>query len=123
MKRLAAAILVIAFHSSALAGEIEGRKAFEPCLSCHSMEPEYEGLPGPSLSGLIGRRVGGDPKFDYSPVLRTANEEGQVWSPALLETFLKDPEGMFPGMWMSYPGIRDPRERAALVRYITAPDN
>jgi cytochrome c2 len=80
-------------------------------------------MAGPSLFGLIGRAVGGDPGFGYSPVLRAANAEGLVWTPQRLDTFLADPEGMFPGMWMSYPGIRDEAERAALARFIAAASN
>jgi cytochrome c2 len=80
-------------------------------------------MAGPSLYGLIGRAVGGDPGFGYSPVLRAANGEGLVWTPERLGKFLADPEGMFPGMWMSYPGIRDEAERAALARFIAAASN
>ena len=95
-----------------------GRKAFEQCLACHSLEPDASGLPGPSLAGLAGRPVGGDPGFDYSAQLRAANADGLVWSERRLEQFLAAPNDMFPGTWMSDPGIRDPGERAALARYI-----
>jgi len=38
-----------------------------------------------------------------------------------LETFLADPEAMFPAMWMSAQGIRDAAERRALARFIADP--
>ena len=97
-----------------------GRAAFEPCGACHALEPGTTGLPGPNLAGLIGRPVGGAPDFAYSAVLRAAGDDGVVWDRALLERFLADPEGMFPGMWMSYPGIVDPAERQALAAFIAA---
>ena len=106
--------------SGAIAEESAGREAFAPCRACHSLEQDAGAMAGPSLSALIGRAVGGDPEFDYSPVLRAANAGGMVWTPRRLEECLADPEGMFPGMWMSYPGIRDEVERAALARYIAA---
>ncbi|MZR32388.1 c-type cytochrome [Sneathiella litorea] len=109
--------------SGAIAGEVAGREAFAPCRACHSLKADAGVMAGPSLSGLIDRAVGGDPEFDYSPVLRAANSAGEVWTPQLLEEFLADPEGVFPGMWMSYPGIRDEVERAALARYIVSVSN
>jgi cytochrome c2 len=53
-------------------------------------------MPGPNLAGLIGRKVAGDEKFDYSPVLQQAREQGRVWTVEALEMFLADPEAMFP---------------------------
>ena len=97
-----------------------GRAAFAPCGACHALDPDANALPGPSLAGLIGRPVAGVPGFAYSPVLRAAGADGLVWDQALLERFLADPEGLFPGMWMSYPGIADAAERRALAAYIAA---
>jgi cytochrome c2 len=57
----------------------DGAKLFTPCRACHSLDPADQGLPGPNLSSLIGRKVGGDAVFDYSPVLRKANAEGVRW--------------------------------------------
>ena len=97
-----------------------GAAAFEPCRACHAFDAQAGGLAGPDLADLIGRPVGGSPRFDYSGVLRAAGDRGLVWDRARLEAFLADPEGMFPGMWMSYPAIRDPNERKALVAFIAA---
>lgn len=114
----AALVVFCVVGSGASAEDVSGREAFAPCRACHSLERNAGVMAGPSLSGLIGRTVGGDPEFQYSPVLRKAKDAGQVWTIRRLEEFLADPEGMFPGMWMSYPGIRDEEERAALTRYI-----
>jgi cytochrome c len=99
-----------------------GRALFENCLSCHSLDPAKTDLPGPNLSGLIGRRLGGDPRYDYSPVLRAANARGQAWDEALLDRFLADPEEMFPGMWMTGRPMPDAEERRDLLRYIIGPN-
>ena len=42
-----------------------GRNLFEPCRACHALDPAMQGMAGPNLSGLLGRRVAGDPRFDY----------------------------------------------------------
>jgi cytochrome c len=101
--------------------EENGVRAFTPCRACHSLDPAERNLPGPNLSGVIGRAVGGAADFDYSPVLRKARDEGLRWDAKRLETFLADPAAMFPGLWMSMRGIEDGAERQALVRYLMDP--
>jgi len=120
--RLFAVLLLLSLllPASAVAEESDAR-AFTPCRACHSLDPAERNLPGPNLSGLIGRAVGGAADFDYSPVLRKAREDGLRWDAKRLETFLADPAGMFPGLWMSMRGIEDAAERQALVRYLADP--
>ena len=94
---------------------------FAPCRACHSLDSGAKVMPGPSLAGLLGRKVAGDPQFDYSPVLRQARDDGRVWTLEAIERFLADPEGMFPAMWMSAQGIKDATERKALARFLADP--
>ena len=101
----------------------DGAQAFTPCRACHSLDPAERNLPGPNLSGVIGRDVGGAAEFDYSPVLRKARDQGLRWDAKRLETFLADPAAMFPGLWMSMRGIEDAAERQALVRLLEAPSS
>jgi len=51
------------------------------------IQPNGE-MAGPNLSGLIGRKVGSDPTFDYSPALRKARDEGLGWDASRLDAFL-----------------------------------
>ena len=101
----------------------DGAQAFTPCRACHSLDPAERNLPGPNLSGVVGRTVGGDAAFDYSPVLRKAGELGLRWDAKRLETFLADPAAMFPGLWMSMRGIEDAAERQALVKFLEEPSS
>ena len=109
-------LLAIAAATPAAAEDCSGR-LFAICRACHSLDPAERGLPGPNLAGIIGRRIGGDPAFDYSPVLRRARDDGSRWDATRLESFLADPAEMFPGLWMSMRGIEDAAERRALVRF------
>ena len=99
----------------------DGEKLFTPCRACHSLDPAERGLPGPNLAGIVGRKIGGDEAFDYSPVLRKARDDGLRWDVERLEKFLADPAEMFPGLWMSMRGIEDAGERQALVRFLADP--
>jgi cytochrome c len=95
-----------------------GAALFEPCRACHALDPKAQPMAGPNLAGLLGRRVAGDPEFDYSPVLREAGAAGQTWTEGLLDRFLADPEAMFPGLWMSMRGIANPDDRRALIDFM-----
>ncbi len=100
----------------------DGRALFaERCASCHAIEAGAADKPGPNLAGLVGRPVGGDPQFDYSPALRRARAQAPVWDTAGLARFLDDPDAMFPGLWMGANGLQDPAARAALVAFLAAP--
>ena len=119
MKWLAFALLLLA--SAPAIAEEDGARLFTPCRACHSLDPAERGLPGPNLSGVLKRNIGGDPAFDYSPVLRKARDDGLRWNTQRLQTFLADPAAMFPGLWMSMRGIEDAVERQALVRFLENP--
>jgi cytochrome c len=121
VKPFAALLLLLTLPLPARAED--GARAFTPCRACHSLDRAERGLPGPNLSGLIGRAVAGDPEFDYSPALRKARDEGLRWDEKRLETFLADPAAMFPGLWMSIRGIDDAAERQALVRFLKDPSS
>jgi cytochrome c len=114
------AILLLVLIPVSAAAE-DGAKLFTPCRACHSLDPADQGLPGPNLSSLIGRKVGGDAAFDYSPVLRKANADGVRWDAEQLDRFLADPAEMFPGLWMSIRGVEDAADRSALVRFLSNP--
>ena len=123
MRLFAVLLLVSLLVPASATAEENGARAFTPCRACHSLDPTERNLPGPNLSGVIGRAVGGATEFDYSPVLRKAREDGLRWDAKRLEAFLADPAAMFPGLWMSMRGIEDAAERQALVRFLEDPSS
>lgn len=98
-----------------------GQALFEACTACHSREPGAAATAGPNLAGLGGRLVGSDPAFDYSPALKAAGAAGIRWDRDRLAAFLADPEAMFPGTWMSPPGLAGADDRTALAAFLTGP--
>ena len=121
MRLFAVLLLVSVLVPASANAEEDGARAFTPCRACHSLDPAERNLPGPNLSGVVGRAVGGAAEFDYSPVLRKARDEGLRWDAKRLEAFLADPAAMFPGLWMSMRGIEDAAERQSLVRFLSDP--
>lgn len=113
-----AAGLVLLALSGAAAAQSGGAALFETCRACHALEREAPEGAGPNLAGLLGRKVAGDPAFDYSPALKAAGAAGLTWDAERLARFLADPEAMFPGLWMGGRGLGDAQERRALVEWI-----
>ena len=96
----------------------EGARAFQKCISCHSVDPAEQNLPGPNLAGVVGRRAAALAGFDYSPAMKNAGAEGLVWSADALDHYLADPLEVLPGTTMSFPGHRAAAERRAVVVYL-----
>ena len=121
MIRRVVALLSLVLIPGAAVAEENGSALFEPCRACHALDPAAKVMAGPNLAGLIGRKVAGDARFDYSPVLRQAHDEGRAWTAETLERFVADPEAMFPGTWMSRVPIVTAADRQALVRFMADP--
>ena len=121
MRFFAGLLLFPVLAAAPAVAEENGARLFAPCGACHSLDPAERGLPGPNLAGLIGRKIGGDIAFDYSPALRRARDEGLRWDERRLDGFLADPAEMFPGLWMSMRGLEDAAERQSLVRFLADP--
>ena len=93
---------------------IRGEALYERCFACHSLETDRA---GPRHCGLLGRRAGSVPGFDYSPAMRAS---GIVWSAETLDRFLAAPTAVVPGTSMGYAGIASAQERADLIAYLRA---
>jgi len=103
----------------ALAQETDaGARAFQKCISCHSLDRAETDLSGPNLAGIVGRRAASLPGFAFSPAMRRAGAAGLVWTEAALERYLADPLGEIPGTTMSFGGVRDRGEVRALIAYL-----
>ena len=92
----------------------DGKALFERrCGGCHALETDHE---GPRLRGVVGRRAGSVPSFDYSKALRGAKF---TWNPAMLDKWLTDTESVVPGNDMTF---RVPKEdeRAAIIDYLNS---
>ena len=117
--RLAAVLLALLPAAAAADGDpARGERVFQRCYACHSVDPAEAGLPGPNLHGIVGRRAGTRPGFEYSPALRALAGRGQVWTPAALDAFLADPLAVAPDNAMGFFGLRSERDRADLIAYL-----
>jgi nitrite reductase (NO-forming) len=93
-----------------------GRLVFRKCQACHSLEPGKNIL-GPSLAGIIGRKTGSEPGYNYSPAMKQANF---VWDAKTLDAYLSDPQKVVPGNKMPFPGLKTDHDRADVIAYLAA---
>jgi cytochrome c len=122
MNRRAALMLVALGVSTAasptLAAEgnsTRGQRVFNACAACHSLQADLN-MTGPSLAGLWNRKAGSVASFSrYSPALKSANI---VWSDKTLDDWITDPQHLVPGNQMTFPGIKDARQRADLLAFL-----
>ena len=94
---------------------VRGEKIYDRCIACHAIDRDRT---GPRHEGLIGRRVGGVPGFNYSPAMKKAGAAGMVWDEATLDKFLANPTKFMPGTRMGYAGVKNAQERADLIAYL-----
>ncbi|MCC5963377.1 MAG: c-type cytochrome [Rhodobacteraceae bacterium] len=95
-----------------------GEMAWRQCRSCHQLGDGARNGAGPQLNEIVGAAVAGVDGFRYSPAFEAARDEGLVWDAEMLDTFLENPSGLIPRNRMSFRGVRDADERAALIAYL-----
>lgn len=92
-----------------------GAQLYRGCVACHALEPGLH-LSGPSLDGVFERKAGAAKGYTrYSSGMNAADFS---WNVSALDGWLKDPDAMIPGTYMSFPGIDDPQARADLVAFL-----
>ena len=89
-----------------------GEAVYSRCLACHSLEVNRT---GPKHCGVVGRRAGSVPGYDYSPTMKRSK---LVWDGKTLDRFLADPLKTVPGTTMTYAGVPDAKDRADLIAYL-----
>lgn len=95
-----------------------GEGAFRQCKSCHQVGEGASNRTGPALNGMIGRTIGSVDGFRYSNVFQEANAAGEVWTTESLAAFLADPRGTMAGTKMTFRGVREEADIAALIAYL-----
>ena len=84
------------------------------CVVCHDTEAGKNKI-GPSLAGIVGRKSGEEPGFNYSTGMQSA---GLTWDEKTLDQYLTDPKAFVPGNKMLFPGVKDAGDRKALIDYL-----
>jgi cytochrome c len=92
-----------------------GEKVFFVCRACHQIGPTAKIAVGPVLNGIVGRKAGTYPGFDYSPANK---ESGIVWTPEELDKYLTNPQAVVPHTKMLFPGLKEEQKRKDVIAYL-----
>ncbi|MCZ8099132.1 MAG: hypothetical protein O9972_14570 [Burkholderiales bacterium] len=97
-------------------GDDRGAQVFRACVACHALRPDDGERAGPTLHGVMGRRIASVPGYSYSPALRGMDI---VWTPeTVARLFEIGPNAYTPGTKMPEQTINAAEDREALVRFL-----
>jgi cytochrome c len=100
---LVAAAATPALAQGAAAGDpAAGEKAFVVCRACHQIGPNAKNAVGPELNGVVGRKAGTAPGYEYSAANKNS---GITWSADELRPYLANPQAVVKGTKMVFPGF------------------
>ncbi len=87
------------------------------CATCHDNSKHMLNDNGPALFGVVNRRVGSLADYDYSAALQKGRDHRDRWTLKRLDTFLSNPEAMYPGTTMPM-NFSDRDHRASIIAYL-----
>jgi cytochrome c len=121
MKRKYVCLVAAAAWAGSVAGALAadaaaGETVFnQKCKVCHQIGEGAKNFVGPELNGLIGRKTGSVPDYNYSDANK---DSGITWDEAKLKEYLANPKAVIPGTKMVFAGLPKEGDRDNLVAYL-----
>lgn len=110
----AALLFAMAVPASAQSAA-QGEKIFVVCRACHEIGPGAKDSVGPVLNGVVGRKAGTYPGFDYSSANKNS---GITWTKEELAKYLANPQQVVPGTKMIFPGLHNPQQVQDVIAFL-----
>ena len=106
-------------HQCSAADADKGKAAFvRQCAICHTIEKGDPDRFGPNLSGIVGKKAGAVPGFDYSRAFKSA--ANWEWTEDALASWIMFPGVMVPGTAMAiFQGVAE-KDRDDIVAYLAS---
>lgn len=95
----------------------QGETLFARCASCHTINQGGADGIGPNLYGVVGAPHGHRAGYAYSSAI---TDISGPWTFQALSDWLHRPSAYAPGTKMSFAGLSDPLDRAAVILYLNA---
>ncbi|WP_339671472.1 c-type cytochrome [Dasania marina] len=92
-----------------------GERIIQMCAGCHGIGEGAPSPAGPSLHGIMGRRVGSLDSYPYTQALTNQTES---WTVKQFDEFITSPQDLYPGTGMAFSGLKSREDRAALIAYL-----
>ncbi len=112
----AAALLALSSAAYAAGDPVAGEQVFKKCKVCHATPGEAaKNMVGPVLNGIVGRKAGTYPGYNYSDAIKYS---GLTWDEATLAAYLKDPRAKVPGTKMTFAGLSSATDIDNVIAYL-----
>lgn len=111
----AGAALVASSFTAVAQDPVAGEKVFAKCKVCHQIGENAKNFVGPALNGVVGRKAGTYPGYNYSEANKTS---GITWDVPTLMIYLKNPQKLVPGTKMVFPGLSSDEDIANVIAYL-----
>ena len=95
----------------------KGEAIFKKCVACHTIAAGGANGIGPNLNGVLGKPLASHAGFAYSDALKS---KGGNWTFEAMSEWLANPKKYAPGNKMTFAGLGNPEERAAVMLYINS---
>ncbi len=93
-----------------------GARVFRACAACHTLTPDDGNRAGPTLHGVMGRRIATAEGYNFSEALKGMDI---VWTKeTIARLFEIGPNAMTPGTKMPEQVITSAEDRQALVEWL-----
>lgn len=111
----AGSALAISVGAASAQDAAAGAKVFMKCRACHQIGDNAKNMVGPALTGIVGRKAGTYPDYNYSEANKNS---GITWDEASLKEYLKDPKAKVPGTKMTFPGLSSDADIDNVIAYL-----
>ena len=111
----AGAVAFMATAAQASGDATAGAQVFKRCAICHSDTKGGPNKIGPNLWGVVGRKAGTAPGFNYSAAMKNS---GITWTDEQLEAYLMHPQQVVPGDKMPFAGLSSHKQADDVVAYL-----
>jgi cytochrome c len=95
-----------------------GKTTTAVCQTCHNFEKGGPNMTGPNLYGVVGRKPGSHPGFNYSPGMVAMGDKLGMWTFDDLNTFLSGPQAYVQGTKMTFTGLKKQDQRINVIAYL-----
>src|SRR5262249_51737706 len=92
-----------------------GEKVATKCKACHDFTKGGPNKVGPNLWDIVDAKQAHLDNFNYSEAVKHL---GGQWTYENLDKFLMSPKDYAPGTKMTFPGLKSPDDRAAVIAYL-----